>query len=71
MITESCKIVEVKECDILYQVKYRRVCKHCGKEQFNEHRFTSVLKNGHTMDIDNWYCPDCHQPNFTIIKVEK
>ena len=56
---DNCELVEVKECDILYQVKYKRKCDGCGHKEFDEKQFMSVLKCGHTMDIDNWHCPNC------------
>ena len=62
---------EVKECDILYQVTYKRKCEHCNYKDNKERKFTSVLKCGSTMDFDNWRCPDCGQLNLTEIIVNK
>ena len=39
-------------------------------EDINEHKFCSVLKNGSTLDIDNWTCPQCGKLRETIIVVD-
>ena len=57
--TNNCEITEIKECDILFQIKYKRKCDECDYTENSEHQFMSVLKNGYTMDIDNWHCPHC------------
>lgn len=69
--SESCKIIDEKECDVLYQATYHRVCKNCGREDTKDRHFTMIMKNGHTMDIDNWHCPNCGQVNMTSIISEK
>lgn len=70
-LQKSCKVVEVKECDILYQVTYHRKCEHCNFEDNKDRKFLNVLKSGHTLDIDNWSCPNCRQLNMTEIIVNK
>ena len=70
MKTRSCKIVEVKECDILYQATYNRVCEHCGYTDTKDRRFVNILKVRKTMDMDNWRCPHCQQLNITMIEVD-
>lgn len=67
---QNCNITEIKEFDILYQVRYNRYCEHCGYLDSKERRFTSVMKNGKTGDIDNWHCPKCNQLNETKIVIE-
>lgn len=71
--TKCCEIVDANECDTLYKVKYYRVCEQCGAREtgLKERYFNSVLKNGLTMDIDNWHCPYCDHLNITEIKYEK
>lgn len=68
--TENCELVDELECDILFQVKYKRKCDNCGYEDSKEHKFCSVLKNGSTLDIDNWTCPQCGKLRETIIVVD-
>ena len=68
--TENCELVDELECDILFQVKYKRKCDNCGYEDINEHKFCSVLKNGSTLDIDNWSCPHCGKLCETKIMVD-
>ena len=58
-ITENCEIINKNECDILYHIKYQRKCDSCDYIDFKEREFFNVLKNGYTMDIDNWHCPNC------------
>lgn len=68
---QSCEIIDELECDILYQVTYNRKCEHCNYKDENERKFMNVLKNGTTLDIDNWKCPICGQLNMTEIIVNK
>ena len=70
MKTQSCKILEVKECDILYQATYNRVCEHCGYVDTKDRHFVNILKKGKTLDMDNWHCPNCHSLNITNIECE-
>jgi len=58
-ITENCEIININECDILYHIRYKRKCDECDYTDTSEHQFFNVLKNGSTMDIDNWHCPNC------------
>ena len=69
--TQSCEIIDSKECDILFQVTYKRKCEHCNHLDEKERKFMNVLKCGYTMDIDNWRCPTCGQLNLTEIIVNK
>jgi hypothetical protein len=64
---KSCEIINELECDILYQVTYNRKCEHCDYKDNKDRKFLNVLKCGHTMDIDNWRCPNCGQLNMTEI----
>ena len=57
--TDNCVIIDINECDILYQIKYQRKCNSCDYIESKEREFPNVLKNGLTMDIDNWHCPHC------------
>jgi hypothetical protein len=66
---KSCEIINELECDILYQVTYNRKCEHCNYEDSKDRKFLNVLKSGHTMDIDNWRCPNCGELNMTEIIV--
>lgn len=68
--TENCDIVNVKECDILYQVDYTRKCDECGYTESKERCFKNVLKSGYTLDIDNWKCPHCNKLCITTIEVD-
>lgn len=72
MKTQSCKIIELIECDVLYQAKYYRVCEHCGKQEegLKERFFPNILKNGLSTSIDNWTCPFCNHLNITNIECE-
>lgn len=65
--TENCEIIAENECDILYQITYTRKCDECNYEDSREHYFKSVLKNGYTIDIDNWICPHCGKLCITKI----
>ena len=65
--TKSCKIVDFNECDILYQATYIRQCENCDYEDSKERHFTSILKSGTTIDMDNWHCPKCGHLNITEI----
>lgn len=67
--SKCCEIIDVNECDTLYKVSYYRVCENCGQKEkgLKERHFYSVLKNGSTMDIDNWHCPHCNHLNITEI----
>lgn len=69
--TENCEIIKECECDILYQVSYIRKCDKCGYTEINERYFRNVLKNGFTMDQDNWNCPNCGKLCMTKINYEK
>lgn len=66
----NANIVNIKECDILYQVTYTHHCDNCGYDDSKEHTFCSVLKNGSTLDMDNWRCPNCNYCNITKITVQ-
>lgn len=57
--TENCEIIDELDCDILFQVDYTRKCDECGYKDSKERHFKNVLKNGSTLDEDNWHCPDC------------
>lgn len=69
----SCKVIDVNECDCLYQVKYYRVCYRCGEQEkgLKERTFPAVLKNGESMNIDNWTCPNCGELNISKVWVNK
>ena len=67
---ENCDIVKELECDILFQVTYTRKCDNCGYTDLNEHKFCNVLKNGFTLDMDNWICPHCGKVCETKIVVD-
>lgn len=68
MLTWNCNIIDINECDILYHVKYTRHCDNCGHNDNKERTFCSVMKNGSTLDIDNWRCPNCGYLNITKIE---
>lgn len=70
MKTQNCRIVELKECDVLYQATYNRVCDNCGYVDTKDRHFVNILKIGKTMDIDNWHCPHCHSLNITNIECD-
>lgn len=67
---KNCEIIKELECDVLYQVIYTRKCDECGYEELKEHTFNNVLKNGVTMDQDNWICPKCGKLCMTTIEVD-
>lgn len=64
---ENCEIIKETDCDILIQVVYLRKCDECGYLDTKEHSFKNVLKNGFTMDQDNWHCPKCGKLCMTKI----
>jgi hypothetical protein len=70
MKTQNCRIVELKECDVLYQATYNRVCDNCGYVDTKDRHFVNILKIGKTMDMDNWHCPHCHSLNITNIECD-
>ena len=39
MLTWNCNIIDIKDCDILYQVKYTRHCDNCGHNDNKERTF--------------------------------
>lgn len=70
MKTQNCKLIDVKECDVLYQATYNRVCDNCGYVDTKDRHFMNILKIGKTMDIDNWHCPHCNSLNITNIECD-
>lgn len=72
MKTRSCKIIDLKECDVLYQATYYRVCENWGRKEegLKERHFPAILKSGKSMNIDNWHCPYCNHLNITEIEID-